>query len=102
MTKTLSRLTSLMLVLMMLLPAGAAFAEEERVTLTIGVGADPLVTDWEDNYMTHLLEEELGVDLKFVTYAPSEMQEKINVSIAGGGEDLPHLGNVGRQLRSLA
>lgn len=62
---------------------------KEPVKLTVGIAADANVIDFETNTMTKMLEEEGNFDLSFVTYASSEMMEKLNVMIQVGGDDLP-------------
>lgn len=62
---------------------------KESVTLTVGVPVDACITDLTTNRMTEMLKGELNVNFKFVTYAASEMIDKINIMVAGGNQELP-------------
>lgn len=62
----------------------------EGVTLTIAVPEDDEVSTWDDNLMTKLIEEALGVELKFQTYPAADFGDKLNVMI-NGGDELPDM-----------
>ena len=101
----MKKLTALVLALSMLLGA-SALAEEalemsdvpgmtapgvlpivtEPVTLTIGIPTHTLVTDYEDNFMTKMIEEETGIDLEFVFYPSAETATVIDLALASGDE----------------
>ena len=64
----------------------------EKVKLTIGLKQNTLTTDYENNYLTQLMEEKLGVDLDFF-FLPSdsaEAKQKFSMMVAGG-ETLPDI-----------
>ena len=42
----------------------------EPVKLTIGLAQNSGVMDYEDNYMTKMIEEETGIDIEFYFYRP--------------------------------
>lgn len=102
-----AKLVSLVLAVMMMLSmlSGTAMAAEpgvlpltdEKITLTIGVQGNGVVIDWNTNEQTLYIEEVTGVDLEFIEYPQKEYISKINLMIAGGGEDLPDMlmGSVG-------
>ena len=101
----MKKLTALVLALSMLLGA-SALAEEalemsdvpgmtapgvlpivtEPVTLTIGIPTHTLVTDYEDNFMTKMIEEDTGIDLEFVFYPSAETATVIDLALASGDE----------------
>ncbi|MBQ8815453.1 MAG: hypothetical protein IJZ85_13270 [Lachnospiraceae bacterium] len=62
----------------------------EGVTLTIAVAEDEEVSTWDDNLMTKMIEEELGVELQFEAYASADFLDKINVMV-NGGDELPDM-----------
>ena len=62
----------------------------EGVTLTIAVADDDEVSTWDDNLMTKMIEEELGVNLEFEAYASADFLDKINVMV-NGGDTLPDM-----------
>ena len=97
----MKRILVVLLALMLCIPS--AFALElsepgvlplttEDVTLTIGLSPSPLTTDYEDNYLTQLVEEKTGVKLDFV-FLPTdgtEAKQKLSLMVAGG-ETLPDI-----------
>ena len=105
----MKKLTALVLALSMLLGV-SAFAEEalemsdvpgmtapgvlpivtEPVTLTVGIVSNTLVTDYEDNFMTKMIEEDTGIDLEFVFYPSAETATVIDLALASG-EELPDI-----------
>ena len=101
----MKRILVVLLALMLCIPS--AFALElsepgvlplttEDVTLTIGLSPSPLTTDYEDNYLTQLLEEKTGVKLDFVLFPSdgNEAKQKLSLMVAGG-ETLPDILVVG-------
>ena len=64
----------------------------EDVTLTIGLSPSPLTTDYENNYITQLIEETTGVklDFEFLPADGSEAQQKLSLMTASG-EKLPDI-----------
>lgn len=79
----MKRILVVLLALMLCIPS--AFALElsepgvlplttEDVTLTIGLSPSPLTTDYEDNYLTQMVEEKTGVKLDFV-FLPTDGTE---------------------------
>lgn len=91
-------LTLVALMLLTMLPVAVSAAEpgslpvtDEKITLTIGVMANGVVTDWNTNEQTLYIEEVTGVDLEFIEYPQKEYVSKVNLMIAAGGEDLPDM-----------
>ena len=70
-----------------------AIAEDETVKFTFGVIDDPVVTDWETNYLSLYIEEKVGVDLEFVLlpYNDAERLQKLEMMVTAGGADLPDI-----------
>lgn len=64
----------------------------EDVTLTIGLSPSPLTTDYENNYLTQLIEETTGVklDFEFLPADGGEAQQKLSLMTASG-EKLPDI-----------
>lgn len=100
----MKRFLSILLVLMMLIPS--ALASElstlgefpittEDVTITIGLQQVSLTTDYEDNYLTQLIEEKTGVKLDFILFPTdlNEAKQKLSLMIAGG-QKLPDIINL--------
>ena len=65
---------------------------DEDVTITIGLSQNPLTTDYDDNYITKLIEEKTGVNLEFFFFPSdgSEAKQKFSLMTAGG-EKLPDI-----------
>ena len=59
---------------------------DRPVTLTIGIPTNTFVTDYEDNFMTKMIEEETGIDLEFVFYPSTETATVIDLALASGDE----------------
>lgn len=97
----MKRILVVLLALMLCIPS--AFALElsepgvlplttEDVTLTIGLSPSPLTTDYENNYITQMVEEKTGVKLDFM-FLPTdgtEAKQKLSLMVAGG-ETLPDI-----------
>ena len=62
----------------------------EGVTLTVAVADNARVEDFNTNKMTLMIEEALGVDLQFETYASQDYQTKLNAMVYSG-EKLPDI-----------
>lgn len=65
-------------------------AQESTDSIVIGIQQNSFIMDYKDNYMTHLLEEQLGINLEFYML-PSESTEcntKLSL-MATSMEDLP-------------
>ncbi|MEG0767194.1 MAG: extracellular solute-binding protein, partial [Clostridia bacterium] len=65
---------------------------DEDVVLTVGLSPSPLTTDYEDNYVTHMIEEKTGVKLDFV-FLPmdgNEAKQKLSLMTASN-ETLPDI-----------
>lgn len=67
-------------------------ATGEGTTLTIGLVQNTLTTDYEDNYLTNLIEESTGVNLEFFFFPSdsTEAKQKFSMMVAGG-EELPDI-----------
>ena len=67
-------------------------ATGEGTTLTIGSVQNTLTTDYEDNYLTNLIEESTGVNLEFFFFPSdsTEAKQKFSMMVAGG-EELPDI-----------
>ena len=95
--KNVKKLFALVLTICMLL-SSAALAEgiapltEEPVTITIGITQSSMVTDYDDNYYTKLLEEKLGVDVEIVLFPANneEAKQKLQLMVASK-EELPDI-----------
>lgn len=63
----------------------------ERETLVLGVPTQRFVTDYKDNYLTKLLEDELNVNLEFyeLPAEKGDLETKVSLMAASGGEDIP-------------
>lgn len=80
---SIKRLLAL-LVCVTFLPLGQVYAEPDR--LTVGIAAVSTVADFETNAMTRSLEEDGNFDLTFITFAPDEMIDKLNIMIQTGSK----------------
>ena len=58
--------------------------------LVIGMVDNSLITDYEDNYLTKKLEEDLNVDLEIVPLPSGEFATKVSMMLASG-EELPDI-----------
>lgn len=98
MKKNLTRALSGALTVSTLLSCGtsyvvnAAETDEEKVTLTIGLVQNTLTTDYENNYLTQLIEEKTGVNLEFFLFPSdiTEAKQKFSMMVASG-EKLPDI-----------
>lgn len=57
--------------------------------LVIALQTSNFVTDYEDNYLTHYLEEKLGIDIEFYMLT-GEWQTKVSLMV-NSGEELPDI-----------
>lgn len=64
----------------------------ERETLVVGLQTDSFVTDYEDNYMTKKIEDDLNVNLEIyqLPSAGKDVQTKVSL-MATNGEDIPDI-----------
>lgn len=67
-----------------------ARAVTEGVTLTIAIPSNSRVSDYETNDTTLMIEEALGVDLKFMVLPSADYASKLNVMVMSG-DDLPDI-----------
>lgn len=63
--------------------------EGEEMSLTIGIGSDTNVSDYDTNKFTLWLEEQTGLDLKFDVFA--EGMEKIKIMLAADDDKIPEM-----------
>lgn len=65
---------------------------DEEVTITIGLVPNSLTTDYNDNYVTKLIEEATGINLEFYFFPAdkTEAKQKFSMMVAGG-EKLPDI-----------
>ena len=62
----------------------------EKETLVIGIQTNSYVTDYKDNYLTKLIEEDLNVNLEFYQLPSSGSDANTKISLmATNGEDMP-------------
>ncbi len=74
-------------------PPGEFPVCKKKITLTVGIPKNSLVTDYDENLYTKALEEKINCDIKFV-YLPStdaEAKQKVELMIAADGKDLPDI-----------
>ena len=89
MKKWLSILLCLMLVLSC---ASLTAAAEEKPTLTIWITEDLRIEDYETNYQTKWLEDQLGVNLNFEVQPSADFATKVNMALTVGAlEELPDI-----------
>ena len=64
---------------------------KEKITITVGIPKDPLVTDYDTNLYTKALEEKMNCDIKFkyLPAANAEALQKVELMMSSGGDDLP-------------
>lgn len=74
----------------------------EGAKLTIAVKDSLQVSDYNTNEMTLATEEDLGVDLEFVTYASTDYETKMNIMVMSGDELPDIIFNPGDQYTSWA
>lgn len=97
----MKRILVVLLALMLCIPSAFALELSEKgvlpltaedVTLTIGLCQSTLTTDYENNYLTQLLEKTTGVKLDFVLFPSdnTEAKQKLSLMVAGG-ETLPDI-----------
>lgn len=64
----------------------------EDVTITIGLVPNPLTTDYDDNYLTNLIEETTGVNLEFFFFPSDSTEAKQKFAMmTASGEKLPDI-----------
>ncbi|QHQ60890.1 extracellular solute-binding protein [Anaerocolumna sedimenticola] len=67
----------------------------EKETITIALQTDSFITDYNDNYLTNLIEKELGINLE-IYQLPSdstELKSKVSIMVAAG-KDMPDVFSV--------
>lgn len=72
----------------------AASAENgtEKETLTIALQSYSYITDYDDNYLTKLLEEKLDIDIQFHLLSADNSEAKTQLSLMmSSGEELPDI-----------
>lgn len=74
---------------------------KEPVTLTVGIVANPSVSDWKTNEQTVYIEGTTGINLEFNELPSEEFITKIDLMITAGGADLPDILIGGMPLDSL-
>jgi putative aldouronate transport system substrate-binding protein len=62
-----------------------------KVSLKIGIEAQPNVEDFKTNWMTKQLEEQGNFELSFEVYPAGEMLQKVELMVMAGGKDLPDI-----------
>lgn len=89
------KIFSMLLVVTMLLGLVAGCGKKETSgggdgTLTIGVPQNVNITDYNDNALTKYFEEQLGIEIEFVFFAPAQAEYNQQFSLmCSGGEELP-------------
>lgn len=66
--------------------------EGGKEKITIALQANSFITDYEDNYLTKKLEEEMGIDIEIYQLPAdsNEMKTKMSLMVSGG-EELPDI-----------
>lgn len=72
-------------------PGVFPICKDKDITLTVGIAQSSVVTDYENNTFTKALEEKLGCNIEFELLPSTETQQKVELMIAAGGEDLPDI-----------
>ncbi|MDR0759444.1 MAG: extracellular solute-binding protein [Treponema sp.] len=70
-------------------PVGVLPINKEKISLKIGIEAQPNVEDFETNWMTKQLEEKGNFDLSFEVYPSGDRLQKLELMMMAGGADLP-------------
>ena len=63
----------------------------EKETLVVGLQGNTNITDFKDNYLTKLLEEELNCNLEIYEFAAtgSDLETQVSLMASGGSDDVP-------------
>ena len=66
---------------------------KETVPFSIGIPKSSTVLDWDTNFMTLSLEEDVNCDFTFVEMGAdnNEMKQKVELQVMAGGADLPDI-----------
>lgn len=65
-------------------------SSQEKETLVVGIQTDFNITDYKDNYLTKLIEDDLNVNLEFYELPAAAEDVKTKVSLlATNGQDVP-------------
>lgn len=98
----MKKLVSLLLALAMVLSlaacgsktpaASGSQSEDGRKKLTIGIPTSVNVSDYEDNWFTHYMEDRLDIDIDFVFFSGNSQERKTQIStMVAGKEKLPDI-----------
>jgi putative aldouronate transport system substrate-binding protein len=71
-------------------PAGVFPIVDEKITLSVFMAQDPMVVDYEDNYLTKLFEEKSNIHIDFQLVPSQQAADKMNLVLASGA-DLPDI-----------
>lgn len=68
--------------------SAAEAQNQEDNKLVIAIQANSFITDYDDNYLTHYLEDKLGIEIEFVLLptAADEVATKVSLMTASGDE----------------
>ena len=63
----------------------------ERETLVVGIQTNTYITDYDNNYMTNVIEEELNVELEFYQLPSNaaDLQTKLSLMATSGDDNMP-------------
>lgn len=101
----MKRFLAILLCALLLVPSALALelsapgtlpVTDEEVTLTYGISQHALTTDYENNYITQLIEKMTGVKLDFVLFPTdgTEAKQKLSLMVAGN-QKLPDIIQMG-------
>ena len=85
----MKRMLALFLALMLIISLPAFALAEEKPVITVAVADKANVEDYNTNVMTLMLEEQLGIDIQFMSLTGTDYTSKINMMIQSGGAELP-------------
>lgn len=90
----LKNVVALALAMIMLLSFGTSIAAEnaEKEKLIIAIQTYSYITDYDDNYLTERLEEELGIDIEFYLLSADSAEATTQLSLMiSSNQDLPDI-----------
>lgn len=66
---------------------------KEKIQLSIGIPKSSTVIDWDTNFMTLSLEEDMNCEFTFIEMGANndEMKQKVELQIMSGGAELPDI-----------
>ena len=70
-------------------PPGTFPINRNTVALRIGVAQNPLVEDFQTNWMTRQFEERGNYTLTFDTFPQADFDQRVQLMMMSGGDDLP-------------